>query len=146
MAQAKSGDTVEVNYIGSLTDGTVFDQTGDDPPLKFKLGDAQVIPGFEAAVAGMSVGEKKTVTLSPAESYGDVHDDLVLDVERSRFPDGFEAVIGSSVQGTSEDGSVSHFVVTAADEQTISLDGNHPLAGRELVFDLELVAVSDQQE
>jgi len=141
MSQAESGDTVRIHYTGTLEDGTEFDSSQGREPLEFVLGSGQVIPGFDKAVTGMSAGDSKTVTIAAADAYGDRHDELVQEVARSVIPAELEPAVGMQLQGQSDNGQVQHFVVTAVSDDTITLDANHPLAGRALTFAIELVSV-----
>ena len=141
MSQAASGDTVRIHYTGTLEDGTEFDTSQGRDPLEFVLGSGQVIPGFDKAVTGMSAGEQKTVTIEAADAYGDRHTELVQEVARSIIPADLEPAVGMQLQGQSDDGQVQHFVVTAVGDDTVTLDANHPLAGRALTFAIELVSV-----
>lgn len=149
MAQAKAGDTVKVHYTGRLEDGSVFDSSEchDDEcgcetgPLEFIIGEGQVIPGFEQAVTGMSIGESKTVTIPVAEAYGDRQDELVAQVPRSDLPPGMDPEVGQQLEVTQEDGSSFPVLVIDVAADSITLDANHPLAGKDLTFDLKLVAI-----
>ena len=141
MAQAQNGDVVKVHYTGKLDDGTVFDTSKDREPLEFKLGDDQVIAGFENAVIGMAPGDSKTVTIVPDEGYGPRDEELVLVVSRADFPDDADPQVGDQVQTEGPDGQEVHFLVTDESEETVTLDGNHPLAGEDLTFDIELVEI-----
>jgi peptidylprolyl isomerase len=139
MTQAKAGDTVRVHYSGSLDDGTVFDSSKGGEPIEFTLGQGAVIEGFERAVAGMRVGETRTVTLPPEEAYGAVHQELVIRVERSRMPPDVAPQPGMVLEVRLENGNTARVTVTDMDEQSVTLDGNHPLAGESLTFEIELV-------
>lgn len=141
MSAAKSGDTVHIHYTGKLEDGTQFDSSEGRDPLEFALGGGQVIPGFDSAVEGMAVGDKKSVTIQPEEAYGPRHDQLIQDVPRNQLPDDMTPAIGMELQAQNETGEVMRFSVTAVDEASITVDGNHPLAGKALNFDIELVAI-----
>lgn len=141
MTQAKSGDTVRIHYTGKLDDGTQFDSSSGREPLEFELGSGQVIPGFDGAVEGMSVGDTKSVRLEPAEAYGDRHEQLIQEVPRSALPDEINPEVGMALQSQSPDGQVARLTVTAVTEQSITVDANHPLAGQALSFDLELVEI-----
>ena len=141
MSQAKSGDTVKIHYKGTLDDGTQFDSSEDRDPLEFELGSGQVIPGFDTAVEGMSVGESKNVRLEPEEAYGPRHDQLVQEVERNVLPDDLDPKEGMALQSQSPEGQVMQLMVTAVSETTITLDANHPLAGQALSFEIELVDI-----
>lgn len=141
MIRADQGDIVKVQYTGRLADGTVFDASPADRPLHFIIGKEEVIPGFEAAVAGMYLGEKKSVTVPAEQAYGP-HDVRYVDtIERSRLPAGLELEVGRQLEVTCEDDERLLLMVTDLTEATVTLDGNHPLAGKELHFDIELLAV-----
>jgi FKBP-type peptidyl-prolyl cis-trans isomerase 2 len=140
MPQAETGDTVRIHYTGRLDDGTVFDSSADREPLEFTLGEGQVIPGFEKAVLGMQPGEQQTVTIPSAEAYGGEREDLVFEVPRSQFPSELEPEIGQRLQMRQDD-QVAIVVVREVGGDSVTLDANHPLAGRDLTFDLELVGI-----
>lgn len=142
MSQAKSGDIVKIHYKGTLDDGSQFDSSEDRDPLEFELGSGQVIPGFDTAVEGMTVGESKNVRLEPEEAYGPRHDQLVQEVERSVLPEDLTPEEGMALQTESPEGQVMQLMVTAITETTITLDANHPLAGQALSFEIELVDVA----
>lgn len=142
MSQAKSGDIVKIHYKGTLDDGSQFDSSEDRDPLEFELGSGQVIPGFDTAVEGMTVGESKNVRLEPEEAYGPRHDQLVQEVERSVLPEDLTPEEGMALQTESPEGQVMQLMVTAISETTITLDANHPLAGQALSFDIELVDIA----
>ena len=142
MSQAKSGDIVKIHYKGTLDDGSKFDSSEDRDPLEFELGSGQVIPGFDTAVEGMTVGESKNVRLEPEEAYGPRHDQLVQEVERSVLPEDLTPEEGMALQTESPEGQVMQLMVTAITETTITLDANHPLAGQALSFEIELVDVA----
>ncbi|TWT61740.1 FKBP-type peptidyl-prolyl cis-trans isomerase [Rubinisphaera italica] len=141
MNAAKSGDTVRIHYTGKLEDGTQFDSSEGRDPLEFSLGSGKVIPGFDNAVEGMAVGDKKSVTIPPEEAYGPRHEQLIQVVPRNRLPDGMTPTVGMDLQSQNENGQVMQFSVTAVDEESITVDGNHPLAGKALSFDVELVEI-----
>ncbi len=141
MSQAKSGDTVKIHYTGVLDDGTQFDSSAGRDPLEFEVGSGQVIPGFDQAVDGMSVGEKISVTIQPADAYGERHEQAVQEVPRSALPNDIEPEVGMALQSMSPDGQAMMFTVAAVSEDSITVDGNHPLAGQVLNFDIELVDI-----
>ncbi|MGI9248938.1 MAG: FKBP-type peptidyl-prolyl cis-trans isomerase [Woeseiaceae bacterium] len=141
MSQAKSGDTVRIHYRGTLGDGTEFDSSAGRDPLEFALGGGQVIPGFDSAVDGMSVGDSKTVTISPEEAYGPRHEQLVQQVPRSTLPEDMEPAVGMQLQSQSPDGQVMNLVITEIEDESITLDANHPLSGQALTFAIELVEI-----
>jgi len=141
MIKAVTGDTVKVNYTGRLDDGTVFDASSQDRPLHFILGKEEVIPGFDAAVVGMYQGESKTVTIAPDQAYGDYEQRWVETVERSLFPEDFVLEAGRTVEVTRDNGEAFQIKIVACDAQNVTVDGNHPLAGHSLTFDIELLEV-----
>lgn len=142
MVQAQPGDTVKIHYIGKLEDGTVFDSSVDGEPLEFTLNGGQVIPGFEKAVVGMSIGETKTETIPMEQAYGPYRGEMVLEVERQNMPSDFEPAIGQQLQVQQTDGQNIPVVVTAVTDSTVQLDANHPLAGEDLTFDIQLVEIA----
>lgn len=141
MSQAKSGDTVKIHYRGTLDDGTEFDSSADREPLEFQLGGGQVIPGFDNAVDGMTVGEKKSVRLEPDDAYGPRHDQLMQQVPRSALPPEMTPEVGMALQSSAPDGQVMVFHITEVNDENITVDANHPLAGHALSFDIELVEI-----
>ena len=142
MAQtAQKGDTVAVHYTGKLEDGEVFDSSRDRDPLEFEIGSGQVIPGFDRAVEGLEVGESREVTLKPEEGYGEPREDLVVDVERGQFPDESEPEVGRQVQVQVAPGQNRIATITGIADETVTLDLNHPLAGKPLTFDVELLEI-----
>lgn len=141
MSQAKAGDTVRVHYTGKLDDGTQFDSSAGRDPFEFALGGDKVIQGFNKAVEGMIVGENKTVTIQPEDAYGPRHDQLVRDVPMSQLPGDMQPAVGMQLRGETRDGQHMLFTVTAVTDTSITVDGNHPLAGRALKYDIELVEI-----
>jgi len=142
MAQVQQGDTVQVNYTGKLADGTVFDTSLNRNPLQVTLGKGSLIAGFEKAVLGMSAGEKKTVVIPSVEAYGPRNDQAVVELDRKGMPEGFDPKVGQRLELTQEDDSNVLVTVTAASEKTITVDANHPLAGKDLTFEIELVSIA----
>ena len=142
MSQAKSGDTVKIHYTGTLDDGTKFDSSAGREPLEFAIGSGQVIPGFDNAVDGMTVGDNKTVTIPAGEAYGERHDQLVQEVPKSALPEDMEPEVGMQLQSQGPDGQVMNLLVTAVEVESITIDGNHPLAGQSLTFAIELVEIA----
>lgn len=140
--QAKSGDTVKVHYTGTLQDGTVFDSSREREPLEFTLGEQQVIPGFETVITGMQVGESAKETIPAANAYGDRRDDMLLEVERSQFPEDVDPEIGMQLQIQVQDGRRLPVEIVSVDGDAITLDANHPLAGKDLVFEVELIEIA----
>jgi len=141
MTQAKSGDTVRIHYTGTLDDGTEFDSSSGREPLEFALGGGQVIPGFDSAVDGMAVGESKSVTIEPDQAYGTRHEQLVQQVPKSALPEEIAPAVGMQLQSQSPEGQVMNLVITEVADETITVDGNHPLAGQALTFAIELVEI-----
>lgn len=140
MKKADAGDTVQIHYTGKLEDGSVFDSSRGRDPLEFTLGSGQVIEGFDSAVAGMAPGEEKTVTIPADNAYGGRRGELVFEVERSQLPDTIEPEVGQQLQ-MSQNGQVAIVTITDVTDEGVKLDANHPLAGRDLTFELELVEV-----
>ena len=140
-AQAENGDTVQVNYTGKLADGTVFDSSVGREPLEFTLGAGQMIPGFEKAVLGMKVGEKKTVTIPVDEAYGPRRDDMIMEVPREKLPSDLTPEVGQQLQVTRQDGGISIVTITKVTDNTVTIDANHPLAGKDLTFEIELLKI-----
>ena len=141
MSEAKSGDTVKIHYTGTLDDGTQFDSSQGREPLEFELGSGQVIAGFDKAVEGMSVGDEKSVTIEADDAYGPRHEQLVQQVPFSALPEGLEPKEGMTLQAQNPDGQRINLVVTGIGEEAITVDANHPLAGKALNFDIELVSI-----
>jgi len=141
MAQAKIGDTVKVHYTGKLEDGTVLDSSINRGPLQFTLGESQVIPGFEQAVVGMNLEESKTVNIPADEAYGPRHKELVVVVNRNEFPAELELKVDDHLQIKQGDGQKILVTVTDISESSVTLDANHPLAGKDLTFDIQLVEI-----
>ena len=142
MSQAKSGDTVKIHYTGTLDDGTEFDSSKGRDPLEFELGKGQVISGFEKSVEGMEVGDSKNVKLKPEEAYGPRHDQLIQDLPRSSLPAEIEPAVGMKLHSQTSDGRRIPLMVTAVTEESITVDANHELAGENLNFEIELVAIA----
>jgi len=141
MAQAEAGDRVKINFTGKLEDGSVFANTADSEPLEFQLGEGEIIPGVENAVEGMNVGESKTVKVPPEQAYGQRRDELLEEVGRDKFPKDIEPQVGQKFDVPQQEGPPMVVRVVDVSEQTVTLDGNHPLAGRDLTFELELLEI-----
>jgi len=141
MQQAKAGDTVRVHYTGSLADGSVFDTSVGGDPLQFTVGSGMVIPGFDEAVVGMEAGGRKRAEVPPGEAYGMVNEDMVFKVERSKIPAHIKPEIGMVLHVGASQEEATTVTVTAMDEEGVTLDGNHALAGKTLIFDLELLQI-----
>ncbi len=142
MAQAKTDDLVKVHYTGRLEDGTTFDSSEESAPLEFTIGRGQVIPGFEQAVVGMQVGESKTVRIPAEQAYGEHHPQLVANLGRDDVPADMELQIGNQLEVTQEDGEKFLVMVAGLTDDSVTLDANHPLAGKELIFDIDLLEIN----
>ena len=142
MRKARNGDTVKVHCTKRLENGRVIDTTKGGTPVEVKIGGGGFILRFEKSIIGMGIGETKTITLAPEETYGRKREELIVDINRSDFPDNIMPIIGKELQVQPEDGSLIDLVITHVDEDTVTLDANHPLAGETLVFAVELVEVT----
>jgi len=138
MAIAKKGDTVRVHYTGKLEDGTVFDTSEDGASMEFKVGSGELLKAFEKAVIGMSIGDKKTIKISMEEAYGPRKEEMVFEYDRARAPENFDAEIGQQLQMYRADGKPVNITVIAKSEKSFTMDCNHALAGKDLIFDVRL--------
>lgn len=145
MVQAKSGDTVKVHYTGTLDNGTVFDSSADREPLKFTIGQGRLITGFENAVVDMNPGETKTVKIPSESAYGPHREDMLLRVNRSEFPEGLEPKIDQKLQVRNANGDNAVVTVVAIDGDDVTLDANHPLAGENLTFEIQLTEILQEK-
>ncbi len=141
MKQAKQGDTVKVNYTGKLDDGSVFDTSVGKQPLEFKIGDGKILPDFEKAILDMKPGDKKTIKIEAENAYGQPREDMVITVDRKHLPENIEPKVGLNLQIKQENDQVVIVTIKEVNEDKITLDGNHPLAGKDLTFELELVEI-----
>ncbi|MDG5814848.1 peptidylprolyl isomerase [Chitinispirillales bacterium ANBcel5] len=141
MASAQSGNTVRVHYTGRLEDQTVFDSSTDREPLEFTLGENQVIGGFEKAVEGMQIGDKKNVQIDSQDAYGPHLDELVMSVGKEQFPPEITPEVGKNVNVQDNQGSQYTMKITDTNDSSVTLDANHPLAGKNLNFTIELVEI-----
>jgi peptidylprolyl isomerase len=142
MQQAKRGDTVHVHYRGTLDDGTEFDSSAGAEPIVFTLGAGEVIPGFEEAIEGMSAGQKKTQHIAADNAYGDHRDELVFTVPKDQMPENGSGIeVGDMLRVGFPDGSSANVQVAGVENDSVTLDANHPLAGKNLTFELELVQI-----
>jgi len=141
LSKVKDGDTVKVHYTGTLKDGQVFDTSAEREPLEFTLGEGQLIPGFEKAVVGMEVGDSASVDIPVDEAYGEAREDLVINVPKDQLPDEVEPKVGMQLQVNQENGQPIPVRITEIAEEELVLDANHPLAGKDLKFDIELVEI-----
>ena len=140
--QVKNGDTIQVHYKGTLSDGTLFDSSEGSEPLEFKVGEGRVIPGFEKGVIDMKVGDKKTINIPCLEAYGELNDEMKITLPRTEVPADMKPEIGMEMHLTDENGQVIPVLVIDLSEDTITLDANHPLAGEDLTFELELMNIA----
>jgi FKBP-type peptidyl-prolyl cis-trans isomerase 2 len=141
MTQAQRGDKVKVHYTGKLDDGTVFDSSEGREPLEFTLGQGQVIPGFEEGVVGMEPGDSKTLNIPPEQAYGPHRPEGVFEIERSEIPPSIPLQEGMRLQANQQGGRTVELTVVEFDDSKVTLDGNHPLAGKDLTFDIELAEI-----
>jgi FKBP-type peptidyl-prolyl cis-trans isomerase 2 len=141
MQPVKKGDTVKVHYHGKLTSGETFDSSEGREPLEFEVGSGMVIKGFDDGVTGMVVGDKKTINIPFIEGYGPRNPDMVIDMPKERFPADMELEAGMPLVMSDGQGQQFQVTVTEIKEESVMLDANHPLAGQDLVFDLELVEI-----
>lgn len=142
MTEAKNGDTVKVHYTGKLKDGNVFDSSEGGEPLEFTIGEGQVISGFEEAVLGMSPGKSKTVEIPADKAYGERVDDLVVQIDRKEMPPDLDCEAGQKLRVGGSDGPAAVVTVLEVTEAAVTVDGNHPLAGEDLTFDIQLVEIA----
>ncbi len=142
MAQAKTGDTVKVHYTGKLDDGTVFDNTSEGNPLEFTIGEGRLIPDFEKAVIGMEPGESRSFQVASEFAYGPHREEMVMTVDRKEIPEGLDPQLNQKLQV--QQGENQPFVVTVTEvsEGSVTLDANHPLAGKDLTFDIQLAEIA----
>ena len=142
MSQVKKDDTVKVHYTGKLEDGKVFDSSVErGEPIKFTMGQGQLIPGFEKGIVDMKVKEKKTINIPKEEAYGEIKDELVQEVPKDQLPDDITPEVGMGLVSKTQNGQDINLVVKDVKENSIVVDGNHPLAGKDLTFDLEVVEI-----
>ena len=141
MQQVKSGDKVKVHYHGRLDNGETFDKSEGREPLEFEVGSGMVIKGFDDGVTGMAVGEKKTINIPFNEAYGPKNPEMIIDMPKDRFPKDMEIEIGMPLGMSDSQGNQFQVVVTQIKEESVVLDANHPLAGQDLTFDLELIEI-----
>jgi peptidylprolyl isomerase len=142
MSQANQGDKVKIHYTGKLEDGTVFGSSVGQDPLEFTIGSGNVISGVETAIVGMEVGDKKTVTLPPAEAYGERSNDLIAQFRKTDLPNDLDAKVGDRLQMRRSDGQNIVVTVTNVGDDDITIDANPPLAGQTLIFELELIEIA----
>jgi len=142
MQQVKKGDTVKVHYHGKLTNGTTFDSSAGREPLEFEVGSGMVIPGFDDGVTGMVIGDKKTIHIPADQAYGQKEEHMIMEFPRDRFPADMVPEVGMQLNMSNGSGQNFPVVITEVREAVVVLDANHPLAGEDLIFDLELVSIN----
>lgn len=141
MRKAQDGDKVLIHYTGQLKDGSVFDTSDDQDPFEFTIGSGTVIPGFEQMIVGMEVGETKTETIPCQEAYGFRRDELIGEIERSQIPSDIHPEVGMNLEAVAQDGSRTRFKIIEMNNETVTLDANHPLAGEDLIFEIRLLDI-----
>ena len=141
MAEVKAGDTVHLHYTGTLTDGTTFDSSAGRDPLQFEVGSGQIIPGLDVAIPGMKVGDKKIVKIDADDAYGQLNPEMRQAVPREGIPADIPLEVGTQLQMQTPDGQAMPVTVVEVDDATVTLDANHPLAGKDLQFDIELMKI-----
>lgn len=141
MHQATQGNTVKIHFTGKTQDGKIFASSFGHEPLEFKVGCGEVLPGLEKAVVGMTIGDRKTAVISPEEAYGPRNDELVFDIEKSQLPPEIPTTIGECLEFHYADGTILLLTIVGIHESMLKVDANHPLAGKNLTFDLELVSL-----
>ena len=141
MSQVKENDTVRVHYTGKLADGQVFDSSLEREPIEFTMGQGQLIPGFEKGLLDMKVNEKKTINIPSEEAYGSPRQELIQEVDKNQLPEEIKPEPGMGLVSKSPDGREMNLVVREVKDESIVVDGNHPLAGKDLTFDLEVVEI-----
>lgn len=143
MSQVKENSTVVVHYTGKLTDGQIFDTSEGKEPAEFVLGQGRLIPGFEKGLMDMKLNEKKTISIAKDEAYGEVNEALIQEVPKTQLPQDMEPKVGMGLVTQTPDGQEINLMVIDVKEESIVVDGNHPLAGRDLVFDVEVVEIKE---
>lgn len=143
MSKVKDGNTVKVHYTGTLKDGSVFDTSAEREPLEFKLGEGQLIPGFEKAVIGLEEGEKTNVDIPVDDAYGEAREDLIINVPKEQLPDDVDPEVGMQLQVNQPDGKAVPVRIAEIGDEELTLDANHPLAGKDLSFEIEVVEVKE---
>ena len=142
MTEVKAGDTVRIHYKGTLDDGSVFDSSEGRDPLEFAVGSGQIIPGLDVALPGMKVGDEKTVRVAADQAYGPVNPDARQPVPRDQFPPNIPIELGASLQVQTQAGQVMTVTIVEIGEDNVTLDANHPLAGKDLTFEIVLVSIN----
>lgn len=143
MTQVKENNTVKVHYTGKLADGQVFDTSEGKEPLAFTLGEGRLIPGFEKGLIDMKLNEKKTINITKDDAYGDPREDLIIEVPKTELPQEMIPEVGMGLVSRTPEGQEMNLMVVEVREESVVLDGNHPLAGKDLIFDLEVVEITE---
>ena len=141
MSTVKQNDRVKVHYTGKLASGEVFDSSANREPLEFQMGQGQLIPGFEKGILDMKVSDKKTIVIPSEEAYGESRPELIQEVPNDKLPQDIKPEVGMGLVSTTPDGQEIQLVVTEVKDESIVVDGNHPLAGQELTFEVEVVEI-----
>ncbi|MFC2033851.1 peptidylprolyl isomerase [Chloroflexota bacterium] len=139
---AKDGNTVKVHYTGTLEDGITFDTSREREPLEFTIGEGNLIPGFEEAVKGMKIGQVKTVTIPSDEAYGPPREEMIIKIGREQLPENLNPTVGQQLQMQQPNGTATVVIITDVAENEITIDANHPLAGKNLIFEIELMEIN----
>lgn len=142
MSEAKKGSVVKVHYTGKLTDETIFDSSREREALEFTVGSGQMILGFDEAVLGMKIGESKQVSIAAKDAYGDVKEEAFITVSKNELPEGLEPQVGMQLEASDPNGGRQILILKEIKEEQVVLDANHPLAGKDLIFDIELMEVA----
>ena len=143
MSQVKENNTIKVNYIGKLSNGKIFDTSEGKEPIEFVLGQGRLIPGFEKGLIDMKLNEKKTIEIAKDQAYGDVNDNLIQEIKKTDLPQDMEPKVGMGLVSKSPDGKEINLMVVEVKDESIVIDGNHPLAGHDLIFDVEVVEIKE---
>ena len=143
MSQVKANNTVKVHYTGKLADGQVFDTSEGKEPIEFVLGQGRLIPGFEQGLIDMKLNEKKTISIAKEEAYGEVNEQLIQEIDKANLPQDMEPKVGMGLVSKSPEGQEMNLMIIEVKDESVVIDGNHPLAGRDLVFDLEVVEIKE---
>jgi FKBP-type peptidyl-prolyl cis-trans isomerase 2 len=143
MSQVKENNTIKVNYTGKLSNGQIFDTSEGKEPIEFVLGQGRLIPGFEKGLIDMKLNEKKTIEIAKDQAYGDVNDNLIQEVKKTELPQDMEPKVGMGLVSKSPDGKEINLMVVEVKDESIVIDGNHPLAGHDLIFDVEVVEIKE---
>jgi FKBP-type peptidyl-prolyl cis-trans isomerase 2 len=142
MSKVENGNTISVHYVGTLDDGTEFDNSrARDVPMTCQVGEGKLISGFNDALIGMEIGEKKNISIGPTDAYGSVIEEAIQTVQKTSFPDGFEFEVGNTVQGQGPDGKMVRAAIESLNEDEVVLNFNHPMAGKNLNFEIELLEI-----